>query len=43
MKHETYKQMEKRLKIRDNILVAIALLLPLAFIFFFNYYLIYLV
>jgi hypothetical protein len=42
LQHETYSQMEKRLKRRDNILIAIALLLPMAFIFFFNYYLIHL-
>ena len=35
LQHETYSQMEKRLKRRDNILIAIALLLPMAFIFFF--------
>jgi hypothetical protein len=40
LQHETYSQMEKRLKRRDNILTAIAILLPVAFIFFFNLYLI---
>jgi hypothetical protein len=43
MEHETYQEMERRLKRRDNILIAIAILLPVAFIFFFNYYLFYLI
>ena len=38
--HETYEQMEKRINRREWFMIAIALLLPIAFILFFNYYII---
>jgi hypothetical protein len=43
MKHETYQEMENRLNRRNWILIGIAMLLPIVFILFFNYYLFYLV
>jgi hypothetical protein len=40
MKNETYEQFEKRLNRNSWIGIAIALLLPLAFIVFFNLYIV---
>jgi len=39
MKHETYQEMERRLDRRNWILIGIAILLPVAFILFFNLFL----
>ena len=40
MKNETYQEMEKRLERRSWIGIGIAIILPIAFIVFFNLYLI---
>lgn len=40
MKTETYKEMEKRLNRNAWVGIGIAILLPVAFILFFNFYMI---